>query len=338
MSPAIRQRSVLDWPTGVTVYDPSKCYNGYSVVTPYQSDLCFLIDMRGRVVHVWHADPERIAGSWFLKRLENGHWLTMNVYFPAGHGTAAVDLVPSIFSDPPFQTSVLELTWAGEVVWRYDTPSGWMNHHDMARLRNGNTLICMDEAVVDTAVSDKVISDNLFVEVSPAGEIVWQWATRDHVEQFPYSDACRRLMWERGGDVFHTNTCAPLPANALEAHDDRFRRGNILSCQRHVNLIYIIDKASGDVVWHWGEGPGELVGPHHPTMLANGNIEFQLPPASHSAMVQPLFECPDGCQLVLDDLVDPLLPWRHEPLKLAASLMRLYAAHKHAGSLPMVVE
>ena len=28
-------RSVLDWPTGVTVHKPEKCYNGYTVVNPF---------------------------------------------------------------------------------------------------------------------------------------------------------------------------------------------------------------------------------------------------------------------------------------------------------------
>jgi len=41
-------RSVLDWPTGVTVFKPEKCYNGYTVVTPYRSNLIFLIDMIDR--------------------------------------------------------------------------------------------------------------------------------------------------------------------------------------------------------------------------------------------------------------------------------------------------
>jgi hypothetical protein len=46
-------RSVLDWPTGVTVYKPEKCYSGFTLFTPYRSGAIFMIDMSGRVVHTW---------------------------------------------------------------------------------------------------------------------------------------------------------------------------------------------------------------------------------------------------------------------------------------------
>ena len=61
-----------------------------------------------------------------------------------------------------------------------------------------------------------------------------------------------------------------LPGNALEHGDSRFAKGNIIGSQRNTNLIYIIDKLSGEVVWKWGDGEDQLVGQHHPTMLQNG--------------------------------------------------------------------
>ena len=78
------------------------------------------------------------------------------------------------------------------------------------------------------------------------------------------------MMFEKGGDIFHANTLTVLPGNALEKQDRRFARGNILSCQRNTNIIFIIDKQTGAIVWKWGEK--DLVGPHHPVMLHNGNI------------------------------------------------------------------
>jgi hypothetical protein len=55
----IANRSVLDWPQGPQSSNP-KCFNGYTVVTPYRSNLVFLIDMLGRPVHTWRADPEKM--------------------------------------------------------------------------------------------------------------------------------------------------------------------------------------------------------------------------------------------------------------------------------------
>jgi outer membrane protein assembly factor BamB len=234
--------------------------------------MIFLVDMLGRVVHVWHTDPDRIARAWFLRRLPNGNWLGLNAYAPHTPEGSAPVLIPSLFREGTHKSQILELNWRGDAVWRYKVPDKWLATHDMARLENGNTLLVMDEKVTNPSVSDKLFADNLFVEVDPSGEILWQWSTGDHIEEFGYSDACRHLMYAKGGDIFHTNTCSPLPGNPLEKTDVRFAKGNILSSQRDVNLIYILDRKSERVVWTWGDKPGQLVGQHHPIMLDNGNI------------------------------------------------------------------
>ena len=142
----------------------------------------------------------------------------------------------------------------------------------MERLENGNTLILMEKQVRVPEISKEPIAENFIIEVNPQGEIVWEWYTTEHFDEFGYSDEAKRLMYQRGRDIFHTNTLSVLPANELEKVDSRFAKGNILSCQRNTNLIFIIDKETGEVVWRWGDGKGQLVGPHHPVMLHNGNI------------------------------------------------------------------
>jgi hypothetical protein len=262
-------RSVLDWPTGVTVYKPEKCYGGYTTVTPYHSELILLIDMLGRVVHAWRSDPDEFARAWCLRLLPNDNWLTMNhILAPEARKATA----PNVLKGPATRTAVVELDWEGNVIWRHELPLDRPMHHDAARLENGNTLILVDRKVTHDVISDKPFADDEYIEVDPSGHVVWEWSTVAHFEQFGYSEQSRRLMYERGGDIFHTNTCAVLPPNALEATDARFRRGNILSSQRNTNVVYIIDRESGDVVWTWGDQSGGLVGQHHPGMLANGNI------------------------------------------------------------------
>jgi len=61
-------------------------------------------------------------------------------------------------------------------------------------------------------------------------------------------------------------------------------------------------------------------------VLVNSNTDFQLPPRSGSEMVQPRSAEADGYRVILEDLVDRELPWRHDPGKLAEALMRLYGA------------
>ena len=266
----IPNRSVLDWPTGTTVHKPEKCYNGYTVVTPYRSSLIFLIDMAGRIVHTWQADPERNAQSWFLRRLANGNWMSLNFYVP--HTGKQDDLAPNSVSELDFETAIVELDWDGNVVWRYDSPEGSKLNHDMARLQNGNTLVCLDRQMDAPGISDKPVTDYYFLEVDSEGRTVWEWHAVDHFEGFGYSETARQLMRERGGSMLLCNTLSPLSGNALEKTDARFARGNILGSQRGTNLIFIVDKQSGEIVWRWGMGRGQLVGQHHPVMQQNGNI------------------------------------------------------------------
>jgi len=263
-------RSVIDWPTGVTVYKPDKCYNGYTVINPYRSELIFLIDMRGRVVKTWYAHPEKRAESWFSKLLPNGNWLSLVYRTPLLHDASSPWRQPDSFSREAFTSSIVELNWEDGLVWEYEAPKGWLIHHDMARLQNGNTLILLEKEVTAADISKKPIAENFIIEVTPEREIVWEWYTTEHFDEFGFDANTKKLMGEQGGDIFHTNTLYVLPGNKLGESDPRFRKGNILCCQRNTNVIFIIDKDTKKVVWTWGYK--ELVGPHHPVMLNNGNI------------------------------------------------------------------
>ncbi len=59
-------------------------------------------------------------------------------------------------------------------------------------------------------------------------------------------------------------------------------------------------------------------------VLANGNTDSQLHPGAGSRIVVSDGTTLDYCQVVLEDLVDRELPWRHDSPKLAAALLRLW--------------
>lgn len=263
-------RSILDWPMGVTIYYPERCFNGYTLFCPFASPIIYLIDMTGEVVHMWFLD--KVKTTFHAKYIGEGRviyasdWLT-------------------------------EVDWNGNVVWHYCPPGAESDphggagliawdpdykvqtaHHDFQRLENGNTLILASEKISDPAISDHELISDYFVEVTPKGESVWVWHSHEHFDEFGFNEETRCIIRKEPGthmnlakgDYLHTNTVEVLPDTPLGRRDKRFRKGNILSSQRNTNTIYIIDKDADKVVWHWG--PGELVGQHHPNMLSNGNI------------------------------------------------------------------
>ena len=81
---------------------------------------------------------------------------------------------------------------------------------------------------------------------------------------------------EKTADVFHTNSVQELPENKYEADNPAFRKGNILVSQRNNSIVFIIDKATGDIV---GGVRRKTLGQHDVKMIPNwlpgaGNILF----------------------------------------------------------------
>ena len=96
-------------------------------------------------------------------------------------------------------------------------------------------------------------------------------------------DGGRKLYWPWcwprdfiPGYGMNHNTCQIIPENATSDKERerggpvRFKPGNIVFSYRSVDVIGVIDRATGRIVWAWG--PGEIDGQHKPHVLANGNI------------------------------------------------------------------
>jgi hypothetical protein len=87
------------YPTGVTVYDPGKAWNGYTIFPA--ADLgALLIDMNGSEVQLW-----RGLRGFPNKLLPNGQVFGSTELRDPEHG----------FQD---QTDMVQVDWEGNIVWR----------------------------------------------------------------------------------------------------------------------------------------------------------------------------------------------------------------------------
>ena len=138
-------RSVIDWPTGVTVYHPDRCYNGYTLVhgrgpwdpvrgiSAKQVDRWHLIDMKGQVVHEFYGNPATQRGSQLFERVANGHYISNGA-------------------------SITEQDWDGNIVWslssdfrRNARPTGF--HHDIQKTSEYTYLAMVADRVDAPQVS-----------------------------------------------------------------------------------------------------------------------------------------------------------------------------------------
>ena len=167
------------FPTGTTIYNPEKAYNGYTLM-PIKEVGAVLIDMNGKVVKVW-------------KDLQG----FPNKLLPGGYVMGSLGIRDSAFSYQD-QTDLSQIDWDGNVVWKFDhkeyiedegqTPR-WMarQHHDYQREGNpvgyyvpgmecktdsGNTLILCHETIHNKRISDKQLLDDVIIEVDSGGDIV----------------------------------------------------------------------------------------------------------------------------------------------------------------------
>jgi len=233
----------------VTKYDPSKAFYGYTLFGPAGGTEVYLINMEGNFVHRWCA-PRQLALHG--KLLQKGKLLVGQRNFES-----------PIIDMPGAGGELIELDWDGNVVWKYEDP--YLNSHDFDRWENGNTLVTHWAPVPeDIAIQVKggipgseregVMWGDVIQEVTPHGEIIWEWKTWEHMD-------------------FETDILCPLCPrdtltyiNSLVALPD----GNILTHFRLINTIAVIDKNTGDITWKWGAD--QLGHAHNPTMLENGNV------------------------------------------------------------------
>lgn len=230
------------FPTGVTIYRPDKAYNSY-VLFDGRDTHSYLIDMNGTDIKVW--DYAGFPAEIIDPNLTNGE-----------RGHVFVQKEPEIFHNK----TLLELNWEGDIVWEWGlkAPGGSAHqNHAQCRLANGNTLLLSSVERLIPEVSDKPQRDQAFYEVNPRGEIVWQWVCSDHLDALGLSHTAKELMvstrMRPRGYLLVLNSMAPLGPNKwYSAGDARFHPDNIMTSSRDANVMAIVEKGTGNIVWRMG--------------------------------------------------------------------------------------
>ncbi len=240
---------VTVYPIGTTIYNPEKCYNGYTIMCfPAGHKAVKLIDMNGNVVNEWNVLAIR------ARLLENGNLLTVT-------------------RRKMKKNLIQEYDWDHRLVWEYAPPGS--PHHDVQRLENGNTLLLYTK-VVPEEYREKIenperrrdicVHSDVVLEITPKKEIAWEWYTYKHLDINLYHQICSLADWT------HINTVQALPENKwYNAGDARFKPGNILLSPRNLSRIFIVDKDTKEIVWTYtGDYDGGLAGQHEPHMIEKG--------------------------------------------------------------------
>ena len=281
------------FPTGTTLYDPSKCDSGYTLFMGRQIG-AILINMNGKVVRQW-----KDFMGMPCKMIKGGHILG---------SLAARDaaIASQDFAD------VTMIDWDGNVEWtfnKYDhvnDPDGieWAarQHHDYQMEGNpvgypvpgqevtpdfGKMLILTHKDVNKPKISPHQLLDDCLIEIDREGNILWEWSVIDHFNEFGFTEEQKNAMYRDPtmrptgqGDLFHINCASYVgPNHWYDEGDERFNPENIIMDSRECNIMFIVSHETGEIVWQVGpdftKTPelrifGTVVGPHHTHMIPRG--------------------------------------------------------------------
>jgi hypothetical protein len=241
------------FPEGTTRLDPARAWPSYVLFTG-GDETARLIDLDGRTVHTWH-DVGGFASTLIAPALvggERGHVL-VTLENATGRG---VDLVPGRVG-PQISKTIAELDWDGRVRWTFgaQAPGGLaQQHHDWARLPDGHTLVLSNLRHAVAGFRQPEVLDDVFYEVDAGGAIVWRWTASEHLDELGFTAQQLALIRDSdNADFLHINDLKRVgPNHWFDAGDTRFAPDNLIFCSRNANVIAIVDRRSGRVVWTLG--------------------------------------------------------------------------------------
>ena len=121
------------------------------------------------------------------------------------------------------------------------------DYHDLELREDGtrllmgkeNVFVDLSDSILPPSNPERAVIDCLLQEQDENGNVTWEWRATDHIPP----TWCSHCNWSSSLiDAYHHN--------AFETQAD----GNILLCLRNMDLVVLIDKASGQVIWNLG-GP-----------------------------------------------------------------------------------
>jgi len=257
------------YPTGVTIFDPAKTWNGYTVLSPLGTQAAIVIDMNGNVVKQWDGYVNSAGGPARV--------------LPGGVIVAATG------ANPPRQESLAieQRDFDGKVLWRFDhneqiqSKDGKMTwalrqHHDWQREdfpagyyspqaapagQAAKTLVLTHTNHMQAKIAPNVeLEDDRIIEIAPDGKLRWEWTASDHIDDFRFSPDARAAMASREGinaargsfDWLHVNSAGYVGPNRwFDAGDRRFAPENVIISSREASLVSIIAR-DGSIVWQIG--------------------------------------------------------------------------------------
>jgi hypothetical protein len=219
-----------------------------------------IVDRRGNVVWFKQLAPPEVAANLRIQRYRGRRALTWweGTVTPSAFGQGE-----GVIADSSYRT-----------IRTVEAGNGYsMDIHEFSLTPSGNALFTIYSPVLvhlpgTAAGTLSPLLDAIVQEVDVrTGLVIWEWHSYGHI---PLEESFATPANSASYDAFHINSIQPLPG------------GRVLVSARDTSAIYLIDRASGRILWTLGgkasdfqPGPGaSFFFQHDAQMLPNGNISL----------------------------------------------------------------
>lgn len=283
------------FPTGTTIYDPARAWNGFTVLSPLGGNAAVVIDMNGNVVKRWEGlnssagGPVRVLPGGVVIGAEGANAGKQESLALVARGFDGKELWRLNRNE--------QITGRGGTTWalrqhhdwqRSDFPAGYYspNATPAAGLAAAKTLVLTHTNHARPAVAgDMLLEDDRIIELDSSGTIVWEWVAGDHIDEFHFDQDARQAIRAGGAggrgafDWFHTNSATYVGPNRwFEQGDRRFAPENVIISSRSASIVAIVAR-DGKVVWQLGPDYSatpemreirQVIGQHHAHLIPPG--------------------------------------------------------------------
>jgi hypothetical protein len=239
--------------TGVTIYDPSRAFEGLNFYTSGHFPGAVLMDMNGKVLHTWERS---FSDVWPDKQAdavsENAQYWRYAHLFDNGDVLAIFEGYGLVKLDK--DSNVLWSHYGGE-------------HHDLKVLGDGTICVLTRHPSLDPRIDpEHPVMEDFVTFLTSDGKEIRSISILQALARSRYARLLQgRQPW---GDVLHTNAVDVLDGKLSGVHR-ALRPGNVLVSMRTLSILAVVDMDTGLIDWALA---GSWRMQHDPSVLDNGRI------------------------------------------------------------------
>ena len=255
---------------GVTIHDPARAYEGYTLYTSGGGPVASLVDMDGNEVHRWTLPYSKL---WSTNPAGRGaqddglmYWRKAIMY-PNG------DLLAIYITagDTPWGYGIARLDADSNVIWKYHGAT----HHDFDITPDGRVIVLThafsDKKFEDfPALANPFLNDYVVVLDGETGEEQSKIPLFESFYESRFQPLLTNIAHFAVEDPLHTNSVQFVDDELAQSFQPAQGRGNqVLVSFRHPGTPALIDLDSGQLTWAMS---GSWLGQHSARALPNGNF------------------------------------------------------------------